>query len=140
LFEVLSPAKEEPSSDRVRVLLADDHSAVLERVGSFLKSSFEIVGTVDNGRDLITEAQRLQPDVIVLDIAMPLLTGIEAAHYLREIGTSIKLVFLTMLEGAEFVRACFEEGGLGYVKKTRIGTDLIPAINEALSGHRFVSP
>lgn len=133
-------ANERTYSGRPRVLLADDHRAVLERVESLLKPRFEVVGIANNGGDLVTEAQRLQPDVIVLDIGMPILTGIEAAHEIRKTGASVKLVFLTVHEDAEFVRACFAEGALGYVKKSRLGTDLIPAINEALSGRRYVSP
>jgi DNA-binding NarL/FixJ family response regulator len=126
--------------DRPRILLADDHSAVLARVLALLKSRFEVVGTATNGRDLVAEAERLQPDVIVLDITMPILTGIDAAHELREAGSTVKLVFLTVHEEAAFVRACFAEGCLGYVKKSRVATDLVPAINEALSGRCFISP
>jgi DNA-binding NarL/FixJ family response regulator len=125
---------------RPRILIADDHSVVLGRVWALLKSSFEVVGTATNGRDLLAEAERLQPDVIVLDITMPILTGIDAAHELREAGSTVKLVFLTVHEEGAFVRACFAEGGLGYVKKSRLATDLIPAINEALSGRCFISP
>ena len=126
--------------DRPRVLLADDHHLVLARVLSLLKSTFDVVGTADNGRDLVDQAQRLQPDVIVMDIAMPILTGIEAAHELREAGSRVKFVFLTVHEEAAFLRACFAEGALGYVKKSHLGTDLIPAINEALSGRSYISP
>lgn len=126
--------------DRPRVLLADDHELVLARVQSLLKSSFEVIGTVTNGRDLVAEAQRLQPDVIVLDITMPILTGIEATRELREAGSKIKFVFLTVNEDLTFVRACLAEGALGYVKKSRLGTDLIPAISEALAGNCFISP
>ena len=122
------------------MLLADDHDLVLARVLSLLNSSFEVVGTANNGRDLLAEAQRLHPDVIVLDITMPILTGIEAARELRAAGSMVKLVFLTVNEDAAFVRACFSEGALGYVKKSRLGTDLIPAINDALSGRCFISP
>lgn len=122
-----------------RVLLADDHVFVLERIVSILRPSFEVVGTVHNGRDLVTEAQRLQPDVIVLDLTMPMLTGIEAAHELRAAGSTVKLVFLTVHPEAEFVQACFAEGGLGYVNKSRLATDLVPAIHGALSGHQFIS-
>ena len=122
------------------MLLADDHDLVLARVLSLLKASFEVVGTANNGRDLLAEAQRLQPDVIVLDITMPILTGIEAARELRDARSMVKLVFLTVNEDAAFVRACLAEGALGYVKKSRMGTDLIPAINDALSGRCFISP
>jgi len=95
---------------------------------------------VNDGKSLVSEAQRLQPDVIVLDIAMPLLTGIEAARELHKAGSQAKLVFLTIHQDLAFVRGCFAEGGLGYVTKSRLVTDLIPAIHEALSNHTFVSP
>ena len=125
--------------DRPRVLLADDHSLVLERVQSVL-NDYVIVGTAHNGTDLVTEALRLHPDVIVLDITMPRLNGIEAAHKLREAGSTSRFVFLTVHDQPAFLHACFAEGALGYVTKLHMGTDLVPAINEALSGHRYVSP
>jgi len=125
--------------DAPRVLLADDHDALLQRVLSLLRN-FQVVGTANNGRDLVAEALRLQPDVIVLDITMPIMTGIEAAHELREAGSTARLVFLTVHEQPAFLHACFTEGALGYVIKSHLGTDLIPAINKALSSHRFISP
>ena len=125
---------------RPRVLVADDHHMVLDRVLSLLRPNFEVVGTTDNGWDLLTEAERLQPDVIVLDITMPALNGIEAAHKLQEVGSTARLVFLTVHPQSQFVAACFAEGGLAYVTKSRLGIDLISAINEALSGHYFISP
>ena len=125
---------------RARILLADDHHLVLERILSLLQPHFEVIGMVNDGRTLVSEAQRLQPDVIVLDITMPLLTGIEAARELHKGGTQAKLVFLTIHQDPAFVRGCFAEGGLGYVTKSRLVTDLIPAIHEALSDHTFVSP
>jgi len=131
--------QDNPPWSRPRVLVADDHNLVVDRVMSVLRRDFEVVGTATNGRELVEEAERLRPDVVVLDISMPVLTGIEAAHELRETGSTVKLVFLTMHEEPAFVEACFAEGGLGYVKKSHLGTDLIPAINEALSGHRFIS-
>ena len=126
--------------ERPRILLADDHHPVLSRVIALLKPQFEIVGSVSDGRSLVREAQRLQPDVIVLDITMPILSGIEAVRELHEAGSKAKLVFLTVHQSTAFIRECFAEGGLGYVTKSRLVTDLIPAINEALSDRRFVSP
>jgi len=126
--------------ERPRVLLADDHHPVLDRLVSLLHANFEVVGAVHDGRSLVSEAQRLQPDVIVMDITMPILTGIEAARELREAGSAAKLIFLTVHQSAAFVRECFAAGGLGYVTKSRMITDLIPAIHEALSDQRFVSP
>lgn len=125
---------------RPRILLADAHPPMLERVASLLQPAYEVVGTVSDGRALVTEAERLQPDVIVLDITIPILTGIEAVRKLREAGSRARLVFLTVHQEAEFVRECFAEGGLGYVTKSRLVTDLIPAIKEALANHHFVSP
>jgi DNA-binding NarL/FixJ family response regulator len=131
---------DEQRSIQPRVLLADDHGPIIERVRSLLQSGFAVVGSVDNGRDLVSEAARLQPDVIVLDISMPVLTGIEAAQELREARSTAKLIFLTVHERVEFVRACLAEGALGYVVKSRLAVDLLPAIHEALAGRRFISP
>ncbi len=132
--------KERPVLARPRILLADNHHPMLDRVLSLLQPHFEVIGTVNDGRTLVSEAQRLQPDVIVLDIGMPILTGIQAARELREAGSRAKLVFLTIHQGPAYVRGCFAEGGLGYVTKSRMVTDLVPAILEALADHRFVSP
>jgi DNA-binding NarL/FixJ family response regulator len=113
---------------------------MLEREVSLLQPNLEVVGIVNDGRALVSEANRLQPDVIVLDISMPTLTGIEAARELHKSGSMAKLVFLTVHQDAAFVHKCFAEGGIGYVIKSRMVTDRIPAINEALSDHSFVSP
>jgi DNA-binding NarL/FixJ family response regulator len=123
-----------------RVLLADDHAVVRDRVGALLSSTFEVVGAVTNGQELISEGIRLDPDVIISDITMPGLSGIEAAHQLREAGSRAKFVFLTIHIEHEFVDACLAEGALGYVAKTHMKTDLIPAIKAALIGRKFISP
>lgn len=122
------------------MLLADDHSVMLDRVGVLLSSSFEIVGAVPNAKEMISEGIRLDPDVIVADITMPGLTGIEAAQQLREAGCRAKFVFLTIHIEHEFVDACVSQGALGYVLKSHMKTDLIPAINAALMGRTFISP
>ncbi len=123
----------------MRVLLADDYPPLLESVAALLRSSFDVVGTACNGEDLISQAMRLHPDVIVADITMPVLTGIEAAHQLREAGSGAKFVFLTVHPEDAFVQACQAEGALGYVVKSRMKADLIPAINAALNGQSYVS-
>src|SRR5580700_1766693 len=92
--------------DKPRVLLADDHDALLGRAMALLRN-YQVVGTANNGKDLVSEALRLQPDVIVLDITMPIMTGIEAAHELREAGSTAKLVFLTVHDQPAFLHACF---------------------------------
>lgn len=125
---------------RVRVLLADDHRAFCESVAALLELDFEVLGTVSNGAEMLAEAQRLKPDLVVIDISMPVLDGIEAARQLRASNSQAKVVFLTVHDGPEFVRACLATGALGYVVKRRLTTDLIPAIQEVLAGHRFLSP
>jgi DNA-binding NarL/FixJ family response regulator len=125
--------------NRPRILLADDHQVVLERVRNLLQSLFDVVGSARTGREMISEAVRLSPDVIVADISMPDLSGIEAAQELRKRGSEAKLVFLTIHASDEFVDACRAEGALGYVVKAQMKTDLIPAINAALAGRSFVS-
>jgi DNA-binding NarL/FixJ family response regulator len=125
---------------RARVLLADDHSVMLDRVRVLLSSSFEVVGAVTNGLEMISAGIRLDPDVIVADITMPGLTGIEAAQQLREAGSRARFVFLTIHIEHEFVDACVSQGALGYVLKSHMKTDLIPAIKAALMGRTFISP
>ena len=131
--------KAEGSENRVRVLLADDHPLVLERVTALLQSTFEVVGVAHDGLEMVDKAMRLRPDIIVADISMPELDGIQAAHRLREMGANAPIVFLTIHESPEFVEACLAEGALGFVLKAQMKADLIPAINAALSGQSFVS-
>src|SRR5512142_3368678 len=102
-------------SMRPRVLIAEDHQLVIERVIALLQDSVEIVGTARNGREMVSEATRLIPDVIVADISMPEMNGIEAARQLRLRGCEAKLVFLTVHMDQEFVRACLAVGALGDV-------------------------
>jgi len=123
-----------------RILVADDHLLIRKRVMDLLESSFDVVGLVSNGKDLLIEAERLAPDLIVLDITMPELTGIEAARQLRNKGSSAKLVFLTIHEQVQFVRRCMAEGAMGYVIKSRLESDLVHAIQEALLNRHFLSP
>jgi DNA-binding NarL/FixJ family response regulator len=125
---------------RPRILVADDHLLVRERVTDLLETSFEVVGTVTNGKDPLTEADNFVPDVIVLDVTMPGLSGIGAAHRLRLNGSMAKLVFLTIHDQPQFVRRCMAEGAMGYVIKSRLESDLVHPIEEALFNRRFVSP
>ena len=125
---------------RARVLLADDNAVVLDRVRVLLSPSFEVVGAVTNGQELFFAGTHLAPDVIVADITMPVLGGIEAAQQLREAGSRARFVFLTIHDECEFVDACVAQGALGYVVKSHMKTDLILAINAALLGHTFISP
>ena len=131
--------KLERHGNRRRVLLADDHPLVLERVTMLLQTTFDVVGVAHNGLEMVDEAMRLSPDIIVADISMPELDGIQAAHRLREMGTVASIVFLTIHESPEFVEACQAEGALGFVLKTQMKADLIRAIDAALAGRCFVS-
>ena len=128
------------SAERPRVLLADDHEAVLARTAEALTVECLVVGKVRDGYELLAEAERLHPDVIVLDITMPRLNGIEAARQLRQLPRPARLVFLTFHEDADYARAALDAGGLGYVVKARLASDLLPAIRAALANRRFISP
>jgi len=124
---------------KVKIVLADDHPRFPEMAERLLQSDFEVVAKVGNGRDLFEAAMRLQPDIVVSDISMPVLNGIDAADLLRESGCRAKIIFLSVHNDAEFVRQCLLAGAFGYVIKSRIATELLPAINEALAGHIFIS-
>jgi|SRR5271169_3229439 len=122
-----------------RVVLADDFSPILREVAKLLQGSFEIVGTAADGQSALDSAIALNPDLVVLDISMPGMNGIEVARELRKHDNSAKIVFLTVHEDPNILESCLAAGGLGYVDKLRMHTDLIPAMNEALAGRRFVS-
>src|SRR5262245_19534934 len=128
------------SVGRASVLLADDHGDFLATVVRHLEPHFEVVKTVDNGQALVDEAARLDPDVVVLDISMPELNGIEAAKKLKAAGSPAKIVFLTVHADLDYVSAAFETGALGYVLKSELASDLLPCLREALVGRSFVSP
>lgn len=125
---------------KTRVLLADDNLQVLDYVRGFLSANCcEIVGVVTDGEAAIGAAAQLLPDVVVLDISMPVLNGMEAAKRMLQANPSIKIVFLTVEKDKDTCRAVLEMGACGYVLKPRLATDLIRAIGLAKDGHRFVS-
>ena len=123
-----------------RVLLADDHQALLTKVAGFLSSTCEIVGAVRDGQALLEATARLHPDVLVVDISMPVLSGIDAARQLKQSGTTAKIIFLTVHEDPDFVQAALAAGGSGYVVKSRLATDLLRAMQAVLEDRRFISP
>ncbi len=125
---------------KIDVLLADDHGDVLDMVARLLAPEFHVVGTVTDGKALLSAAQRLEPDVVIVDISMPILNGIEAARRLLESGSRARVIFLTVHETSDYVRAALATGALGYVVKARLVTDLGVAIKEAHAGRPFVSP
>jgi len=123
-----------------RLLLADDHRAVLDTVTRLLAVDFDVVGAVENGELAVQAVASLDPDVVVLDISMPVMNGIEAASRLKKSGSRARLIFLTVQTQPDFVTAAFSVGAVGYVVKPCLSNDLIPAIREALEGRIFVSP
>ena len=125
---------------RARVLLADDHKLFSEGLQRILQRQFEVIGVIDNGRDLITAAERLRPDVIVADISMPSLNGIEATRRIRKTPHSPKIVILTMHEDPTYANAAFHAGASGYVVKRSASAEIIMAIQEAVRGRNCVSP
>lgn len=125
---------------RPRIFLADDHDEFLEAEIGLLLPHFDIVGIATDGAFLVSEVQRLNPDVVVVDIAMPLMNGIDAVHKLVKSGSTSEFVFLTINTGEEFVKACQEVGAQGYVWKSQIKAHLIPAIYAVLEHRTYVSP
>jgi len=124
---------------KARVLLADDNPAMLEKAASTLASEFDVVAAVHNGQEALDAAAQLDPDVVVLDISMPVLDGIKAAARLRQSNSSAKSVFLTANQDALMCQTTSDAGALGYVTKLRLIPDLVEATRLALAGHRFVS-
>jgi len=124
---------------KIRVLLADDHETVLARVRGLLSEDFDIVGAVNNGRDAVAEAERLDPDVLVIDISMPILDGLQATQRQQAKNRRAKVIFLTVHKDRDFIAAAFSAGASGYVTKADVMTDLVPAIREALQGRTYVS-
>jgi DNA-binding NarL/FixJ family response regulator len=125
---------------KIRVLLADDHQIFLEGLKGLLEPEFDLVGTVEDGRTLVKEAERLRPDVIVTDISMPLLNGIEAVRQIKKSNHQIKVIFLTMHPDVSFASLAFEVGASGYVIKNSASHELITAINDAMMGKTYVTP
>jgi DNA-binding NarL/FixJ family response regulator len=126
---------------KIRVLLADDNIQVLEYVRGFLTTNCcEVVGVVTDGQAAVAAVSKLLPDVVVLDLSMPVLNGIEAAKLMKQGNPSIRIVFLTVEKDPDTCRAALQAGARGYVLKPRLATDLIPAIELARDGLRFVSP
>lgn len=126
---------------KIRVLLADNHALMLEYVRELLSADgCEVVGAVSDGQAALDAAAKLRPDIVLLDVSMPVVNGIQAAWRLRKANPDAKIVFLTVDNDPDICRAALDTGALGYVSKPRLGTDLIRAIKLATSGSRFVSP
>ncbi len=125
---------------RRRVLLADDHTLLLESFKKLIEPEYMVVGTISNGRSLLEAVAKLKPDVVVLDIAMPLLNGLDAARQLKETMPEVKLIFLTMNEDPNVAIEAFRVGASGYLLKTSSSSELSKAIKEALCGRTYITP
>jgi DNA-binding NarL/FixJ family response regulator len=126
--------------NKPRVLLADDHTLVMEGLQSLLAGQVDVVGTARDGRALLQSALELKPDVIILDISMPVLNGIEAARRLRKELPGSKLIFLSMFSDAIYIDEAFRMGVSGYVLKRSAASELIAAIQAVQKGKRFITP
>jgi DNA-binding NarL/FixJ family response regulator len=125
--------------NRPRLLIADDHTIVLEGLRKLLELDFEVVGMVEDGRAMVNAAQQLAPDVVLLDISMPLLNGIEAAKQIKKLLPGVKVVFLTMHSDMEYVREAFRAGASAYLLKRSAATELVSGITEVLRGRTYIS-
>jgi DNA-binding NarL/FixJ family response regulator len=119
--------------------LADDHAIVIEGLRRVLEPAFEIVGEVADGRALVAAAGMLRPDIIVTDISMPLVNGIEAVRQIRKINQTVKIIFLTMHPDANYAAEALDAGGSAYVLKSSAGDELLEAIREVLCGRIYVT-
>ena len=122
-----------------RILLADDHRLLVEAFRALLEPHYEVVGTVSDGRALLETAPLLRPDVVVLDIAMPLLNGLDAGRQLKEKMPKVKLVFLTMNQDPDLATKAMEAGASAYLLKSSAGSELFHAIKEALKGRFYIT-
>ena len=125
---------------RTRILLADDHALTLEGIRAVLEPHHEIVGMVTDGRALLDAALRLKPDLVVLDITMPLLNGVDAAVQIKKTLPGVKLLFVTMHINPAYLEAALNAGGTGYVLKSAAREELLDAIKSVLDGHIYVTP
>jgi DNA-binding NarL/FixJ family response regulator len=127
------------AQQRPRVVLADDHAELIEGLRRLLEPQFDVVGTAEDGQTVLAVAKNLKPDLLVLDISMPRVGGIEAARKLRKQNPAAKIVFLSMHQDPALVEQALSTGALGYVLKVAARSDLVVALREALAGRSFIS-
>jgi DNA-binding NarL/FixJ family response regulator len=123
-----------------RVLLADDHRLVREALAKLLEPSCDVVGTVADGRALLAAAPQLRPDIVVLDVAMPLLDGLAATRQLRRVMPDVKVILLTVSEDCDLAAEAFRVGASAFLLKNSAASELFQAIQEVLEGHSYVTP
>ena len=134
------PSESENGMSRPRVLLADDHTLLLEAFRKLLADDCDVVGMVGDGRALVAEATRLKPDVVVVDVAMPLLNGVDAARQIKQTLPNTRIVFLTMNEDADLAAEAFRAGASGYLLKRSAASELLTAIREVVQRRSYVTP
>lgn len=135
------PARITPvATSRPTVLLADDHPLMLDAIAGLLAPDFAVIGAVGDGEALVAEAQRLRPDVIVSDVSMPHMGGLEAARHLRSLVPATRVVFLTVNEDPRLAAEAFRLGALGWVLKTASALELAAAVKAVVRGRRYLSP
>ena len=125
---------------KTRLLIADDHTLVLEGLKRILESDFDLVGMAENGRELLRLAEEFKPDVVLVDISMPLLNGIDAAKQLLKLTPQPKVIFVTMHADSDYVAEAFRAGASGYLLKRSAATELVTAIQEVMKGRYYVTP
>lgn len=125
---------------RIRLLIADDHVMFAQGLESLLRDEFDLLGTAGNGEELVEATRRLEPDVILVDISMPVLNGFDAVRRIREGGNTAKIIFLTMHDDAALLAEAFRCGASGYILKQAAGEELVNAIREVAQGNNYVSP
>jgi DNA-binding NarL/FixJ family response regulator len=127
-------------TNRSRILIADDHTLVAELCKKLLETEFDVVGTVSDGQALVRAAGELKPDVIVVDVAMPILNGLDAARQVREMLPAVKVIFLTMNPDIEIAAEAFRRGANGYLLKTCAAAEMVLAVRDVLRGKSYMSP
>jgi DNA-binding NarL/FixJ family response regulator len=125
---------------RPRILIADDHAVIADAFRKLLSSEFEVIATVHDGRSLISSAEQLRPDVILVDIGMPLLNGLEAAQQIRQTLPEVKVIYITINHDEDLIAEAFRRGASGYLPKTATASELIGAIHLAVNGDVYISP
>lgn len=123
-----------------RILIADDHTLVAEACKKLLEAEYDVVGTVSDGRALVRAAAELRPHLVIIDVAMPVLNGLDAGQQIKELIPSVKLVFLTMNHDADLAAEAFRRGASGYLLKTCAASELAIAVREVLKGRSYLSP
>jgi DNA-binding NarL/FixJ family response regulator len=129
-----------PALKLIRVVLVDDHPAILRQIVQMLPDPFAVVETLEDGQRLLAAIKAHQPEVIILDITLPGLSGIQLASQLRRAGGSARIIFLTVHNDPDYARAALAAGGSAYVLKMRLATDLAPALRAVIAGQRYISP